>query len=168
MPLLLKGLRKNTSLFRIHVAGCASTLVPPAIHEMARCAGGWIQEIYHLGYRNRFLSLISGPKESCPPRGVWPHTLARGQRHFLMPFLRCSLPNPAWCLSKGRKIREVRKRRKITASRRNGSVVTSESVAASRRDAHVPTTSPCLCSDTLSLDSLLQISALYSIEDRVD
>jgi hypothetical protein len=36
-----------------------------------------MQEIERVGYRNRFLSLIGAPKESCPPRGVWPHALAR-------------------------------------------------------------------------------------------
>jgi hypothetical protein len=31
-----------------------------------------------LGYRNRFLSLIRrAPKERLPPRGIWPHALAR-------------------------------------------------------------------------------------------
>jgi hypothetical protein len=30
-----------------------------------------------LGYRNRFRSLIRAPKERLPPRGVWPHLLAR-------------------------------------------------------------------------------------------
>jgi hypothetical protein len=74
MPLLLEGLRKNTSLFRIHVAYCTSSLVPPLPHETARCAGGWVQEMERLGYRNRFRSLIRAPKE---PRGVWSRALAR-------------------------------------------------------------------------------------------
>jgi hypothetical protein len=30
-----------------------------------------------VGYRNRFLPLIRAPKERLPPRGVWPHALAR-------------------------------------------------------------------------------------------
>jgi hypothetical protein len=30
-----------------------------------------------LGYRNRFHPLIRAPKEMLPPRGVWPHALAR-------------------------------------------------------------------------------------------
>jgi hypothetical protein len=55
MPLLLAGLRKNTSLFRIHVAHCAPFSVPPTPEETARCAGGWMQEMERLGYRNRFL-----------------------------------------------------------------------------------------------------------------
>jgi Ran GTPase-activating protein (RanGAP) involved in mRNA processing and transport len=76
MPLLLAGLRKNTSLFRFHVAGCASTSVPPTTQEMARCTGGWMQEMERLGYRNRFLSLIRAPKERLPPHGVWPRALA--------------------------------------------------------------------------------------------
>jgi Ran GTPase-activating protein (RanGAP) involved in mRNA processing and transport len=77
MPLLLAGLRKNTSLFRFHVADCALYLVPPTPEDTARCAGGWVQEMERLGYRNRFLHLIRAPKESLPPRGVWPHALAR-------------------------------------------------------------------------------------------
>jgi Ran GTPase-activating protein (RanGAP) involved in mRNA processing and transport len=58
MPSLLAGLRKNTSLFRFHVAGCAPSSVPPTTEETARCAGGWMQEMKWLGYRNRFLPLI--------------------------------------------------------------------------------------------------------------
>jgi hypothetical protein len=82
MPLLLVGLRKNTSLFRIHVANCAPYFVPPTTEETARCAGGWMQEMERLTYRNRFLPLLRAPKESLPPRGVWPsgiwpHALAR-------------------------------------------------------------------------------------------
>jgi Ran GTPase-activating protein (RanGAP) involved in mRNA processing and transport len=77
MPLLLEGLRKNTSLFRFNIASYAPPCVPPTTEETARCAGGWIQEMERLGYRNRFLSLIRAPKESLPPLGVWPHALAR-------------------------------------------------------------------------------------------
>jgi hypothetical protein len=36
-----------------------------------------MQEMERLGYRNRFLPLISEPKERLPPRGIWPHALAR-------------------------------------------------------------------------------------------
>jgi Ran GTPase-activating protein (RanGAP) involved in mRNA processing and transport len=76
MPLLLTGLRKNTSLFRIHVANCAPS-VPPTAAETAKCAGGWMQEIERLGYRNCFLPLIRAPKEKLPHLGVWPRALAR-------------------------------------------------------------------------------------------
>jgi hypothetical protein len=69
MPLLLAGLRKNTSLFRFHVAYCEP--------YTARSAGGWMQEMECLGYRNRFLPLLRAPKERLPPRGVWPLALAR-------------------------------------------------------------------------------------------
>jgi Ran GTPase-activating protein (RanGAP) involved in mRNA processing and transport len=80
MPLLLAGLRKNTSLFRFHVAGCAPWFVPPTRNseEMAKFAGsGWIQEMERVGYRNRFLPLIRAPKERLPPRGIWPRVLVR-------------------------------------------------------------------------------------------
>jgi Leucine-rich repeat (LRR) protein len=77
IPLLLPGLRKNTSLFRFHVADCAPSSVPPTTEETARCAGGWMQEIKRLGYRNSFLPLIRAPKERLPPRGVWSRALAR-------------------------------------------------------------------------------------------
>jgi Leucine-rich repeat (LRR) protein len=77
MPLLLEGLRKNTSLFCIHVANCAPSLVPPTTNETAKCAGGWMQEMERVGYRNRFLSMIRAPKERLPPLGVWPRALAR-------------------------------------------------------------------------------------------
>jgi Leucine-rich repeat (LRR) protein len=77
MPLLLAGLRKNTSLFRFHVRGCTSYSVPLQTEEMARCAGGWMQEMESLGYRNRFLSLTRATTESLPPRGIYSHALAR-------------------------------------------------------------------------------------------
>jgi hypothetical protein len=77
MPLLLVGLRKNTSLFRIHLTHCAPSSVPPTPAETARCAGGWVQEMERLGYRNRFLSLIRAPPERLPPLGVWSHALAQ-------------------------------------------------------------------------------------------
>jgi Ran GTPase-activating protein (RanGAP) involved in mRNA processing and transport len=77
MPLLLAGLRKNTSLFRFHVANCAPSSVPPTPAETAKCAGGWMPEMERMGYRNRFLSLIRDPTERLPPRGIWPHALAR-------------------------------------------------------------------------------------------
>jgi hypothetical protein len=77
VPLLLAGLRKNSSLFRCHVSGCAPSAVPPTPENTARCAGGWMQEIERLGYRNRFRPLIRAPKEGLPPRSVWPHALAR-------------------------------------------------------------------------------------------
>jgi hypothetical protein len=76
MPKLLAGLRKNTSLFRFHVSFTPAA-VPPAPEDTARCAGGWVREMELLGYRNRFLPLIRAPKEGLPPRGVWPHALAR-------------------------------------------------------------------------------------------
>jgi Ran GTPase-activating protein (RanGAP) involved in mRNA processing and transport len=76
MPLLLAGLHKNTSLFRIHVASCAPSYVPPTTEEMAKFAGGWMQEMERLGYRNRFLPIIRAPKERLPAHGVWPRALA--------------------------------------------------------------------------------------------
>jgi hypothetical protein len=36
-----------------------------------------MQEIERLGYRNRFRLLIRAPNERLPPRGIWPHALAR-------------------------------------------------------------------------------------------
>ncbi len=44
---------------------------------MTRCAGGWMQEMERLGYRNRFRPLIRAPEERPPPRGVWPCAFAR-------------------------------------------------------------------------------------------
>jgi hypothetical protein len=77
MPLLLAGLRKNTSLFRFYVASCAPSSVLPPPGETDRHAGGWKQEMERLGYRNRFLPLIRARKERLPPRGFWPHAFAR-------------------------------------------------------------------------------------------
>jgi hypothetical protein len=36
-----------------------------------------VQEMERLGYRNSFLTLIRAPKDRLPPRGLWPHALAR-------------------------------------------------------------------------------------------
>jgi hypothetical protein len=79
LPLLLAGLRKNTSLLRIQAALGYSTLslVPPSPAETSRFAGGWMQEMERLGYRNRFRSLIRAPSERLPPLGVWPRALSR-------------------------------------------------------------------------------------------
>jgi Ran GTPase-activating protein (RanGAP) involved in mRNA processing and transport len=77
MPLLLAGLRKNTSLFHFRVADCAPSSVPPTAEETAKCAGGWMGEMVRLGYRNCYLPLIIAPKERLPPRGVWPRALSR-------------------------------------------------------------------------------------------
>jgi hypothetical protein len=81
MPLLLAGLRKNTSLFRFHVANCAPSSVPPTTEDTFRYAGGWRQEMERLGYRNRyrsrFLTFIRTPEETHRPRGLWPQALAR-------------------------------------------------------------------------------------------
>jgi hypothetical protein len=71
MPLLLVGLRKNTSLFRFHVAGCAPSSVPPTPEDTAR------YEMERLGYRNRFLTMVRTPEETRRPRGVWPHAFTR-------------------------------------------------------------------------------------------
>jgi hypothetical protein len=59
------------------VAGGAPSSVPPTTEETARCAGGWMQEMERLGYRNRFLIFIRTPEGTHRPRGVWPHALAR-------------------------------------------------------------------------------------------
>jgi Ran GTPase-activating protein (RanGAP) involved in mRNA processing and transport len=77
MPLLLVGLRKNTSLFSFHVADCAPSSVPPTTYETAKYAGDWLQEMERLGCRNRFLSILRTPEEAHRPRGVWPRALAR-------------------------------------------------------------------------------------------
>jgi hypothetical protein len=113
MPSLLAGLRKNTSLFSFHVVGYATSAVPPTREITAGCAGGWMQEMERLGYRNRFLPLISAPEERLPPRGVWPHALARvATRPDVILEVLHSKPNL------------VRKLLKIPASQRN---LTSES-----------------------------------------
>jgi Ran GTPase-activating protein (RanGAP) involved in mRNA processing and transport len=77
IPSLLDGLRNNTSLFRFHVAACAPSSVPPTTAETNKCAGGWMQEMERLGYRNCFRTLIRAPKERRPPRGIWVHALGR-------------------------------------------------------------------------------------------
>jgi hypothetical protein len=50
MPLLLAGLRKNTSLlFCCYFDHCKNEFVPPTPEEKARCSGGWMQEMERLG-----------------------------------------------------------------------------------------------------------------------
>jgi hypothetical protein len=115
MPLLVAGLHQNTSLFLFHVADCAPLFVP---EEMAKFAGGWIQDMERVVYRTRFPPLIRAPKERLPPRGIRPHALA-----WVAPLpdviLGCCVPNPAWCRLK---IQTVRKQLKIPASQRNESL----------------------------------------------
>jgi hypothetical protein len=95
MPLLLTGVRKNTSLFRIQVEICTTSLFPPTPEDMARCAGNWMQEMERLGYRNRFLNFKITPEESHRPHGVWPHVLARAAT---LPDVISDVlsPSPAW------------------------------------------------------------------------
>jgi hypothetical protein len=81
MPSLLEGLRKNTSLFRIQVAGCAPNSVSDESLERAEFTGDWIQELERVGYRNRLTALIRAPKERLPPLSVWPLVLARVNTH---------------------------------------------------------------------------------------
>jgi hypothetical protein len=94
MPLLLAKLRENKSLFRFHIIGCAPFIVPPLPEKTARCAGGWMQEVKGLGYRNRCLTLIRAPKEALAPLGVWPRALARVATYpdFMFEVL-CSIPS---------------------------------------------------------------------------
>jgi hypothetical protein len=40
VPLVLAGLRQNSSLFPFHVTNCAISSVPPTPEEWAKCAGG--------------------------------------------------------------------------------------------------------------------------------
>jgi hypothetical protein len=47
------------------------------LHHHLQSAGGWMQEMERLGYRNRFLPLIFAPIERLPPRGVWSRALSR-------------------------------------------------------------------------------------------
>jgi hypothetical protein len=108
MPSLLVGLRKNTSLFRFHVCDCALHLVPPQPDYTDKYAGGWMQEIERLGYRNCFRPLIRAPKDRLPPLGVWPLALARvatlpdvlfevlRSKPSLKP-VKYRLPNLNWC-----------------------------------------------------------------------
>jgi hypothetical protein len=119
MPLLLAGLRKNTSLFRFHVADCRPRLVPPLPESTVKCAGGWMREMERLGYRNRFLSLIRPLKEALPPRGVWPHALARiAILPDVMFEVLCSKPNLV--PSEDTEVEEVAKDTGVPTKRKRG------------------------------------------------
>jgi Ran GTPase-activating protein (RanGAP) involved in mRNA processing and transport len=65
LPLLLEGFRKNTSLVKVAIFGCA--------------LGDWSEEIKFLGHRNRFTSLLkaSDPPGSSPRLGIWSRALAK-------------------------------------------------------------------------------------------
>jgi hypothetical protein len=58
MPLLLAGLRKNTSLFHFHATGCKPNLAPTTTEETVNCAGGWMQDMERLGRRKRGFHLV--------------------------------------------------------------------------------------------------------------
>jgi Ran GTPase-activating protein (RanGAP) involved in mRNA processing and transport len=77
MPSLLAGLRKNTSLFCFHIEKTAPYFAPLLCGEAFRFAGGWMQEMECVGYRNRCLTLMRVPKDRLPPRCVWSHALAQ-------------------------------------------------------------------------------------------
>jgi hypothetical protein len=77
LPLLLGGFRENISLVHVTVHGCVPLVFPPTHAVTTRCAGGWVQEMKCLGYRNRFLSLIRLPLNDSPPPGLCSHALAR-------------------------------------------------------------------------------------------
>jgi hypothetical protein len=65
LSLLLKGFRKNTSLVKVVISGCAR--------------GAWEQEIKFLGQRNRFTRLLkaSDPPGTSLPLGIWSRALAK-------------------------------------------------------------------------------------------
>jgi Ran GTPase-activating protein (RanGAP) involved in mRNA processing and transport len=76
MPSVLKGLHKNTSLWRLNISNCAPDEFPPTAEESSRCTGGWLQEMQYVGYRNSFLPFVSAPLDN-PARGIWSHSLAK-------------------------------------------------------------------------------------------
>jgi hypothetical protein len=75
MPLLLEGLRENTSLVQVIISGYWNTFFPPV--DASTYVGGWMQEMQFLGYRNRVLPLVRAPVETPPPLGLWSHGLAK-------------------------------------------------------------------------------------------
>jgi hypothetical protein len=123
MPLVLAGLRENTSLFRFHVTGCAPFSFSRTRKEMKRCARGSMQEMERFGYRNQCLSLIRTPEETHQPCGIWPHALARvapyAEDIFQMLHSKPKLLSPED--TGGGEMAQV------PAPRRNASSVTSES-----------------------------------------
>jgi Ran GTPase-activating protein (RanGAP) involved in mRNA processing and transport len=77
MPLLLEGLRENTSLVQAIISGYTSESFPPVYASTCRYVGGRMQEMQFLGYRNRVLPLVRAPVETAPPLGLWSHGLAK-------------------------------------------------------------------------------------------
>jgi hypothetical protein len=71
IPLLLVGLRKNTTLFRFHVTDCTPSLIPPTTEDTARYAGGWMQEMEGLGCRNRFPTFRRTQEATHQPRALF-------------------------------------------------------------------------------------------------
>jgi hypothetical protein len=75
VPLLLEGLRENTSLVQVNITGCPFHVFPPV--DTSRCGGGWMQAMQFLGYQNRVLPLVRAHVETPPPLGLWSHVLAK-------------------------------------------------------------------------------------------
>jgi Ran GTPase-activating protein (RanGAP) involved in mRNA processing and transport len=77
MPLVLEGVRDNTSLWRFNLSNWAPDEFPPTAEDTSKCAGGWMQEMQYFGYRNRFLPLVRAPSGNGAPRSLWSHALAK-------------------------------------------------------------------------------------------
>jgi hypothetical protein len=77
IPLLLEGLRENTSLVQVIISSYTSESFPPVYASTCRYVGGRMQEMQFLGYRNRVLPLVRAPAETAPPLGLWSRGLAK-------------------------------------------------------------------------------------------
>jgi hypothetical protein len=77
MPSLIKGLRKNTSLVQVDIVGCSPLIFPLTAANMNEFAGGWMQEVQAVGYRNRFRPLVCASVDTAPPLGLWSPALSK-------------------------------------------------------------------------------------------
>jgi Ran GTPase-activating protein (RanGAP) involved in mRNA processing and transport len=77
MGSMYMGLRNNTSIVQVTLDGGAPDNFPPSPADAVRCSGEWMQGMQYFGDRNRFISLMRAPLDNPPPRGLWPHALAK-------------------------------------------------------------------------------------------
>jgi hypothetical protein len=96
MGVLYNGLYGNTSILQVTLDGAAPDTFPPSPADAARCGGGWMQGMQFFGDRNRFISLMRATIVDPPPRGLWPHALAKvATRRDILMFVLGSKPNLA-------------------------------------------------------------------------
>jgi Ran GTPase-activating protein (RanGAP) involved in mRNA processing and transport len=98
MGSMYNGLDGNTSIVQVTLEDGAPDTFPPSPEDEGRCSGGWMQSMQYLADRNRFLSLLRATLDDPPPRGLWPHALAKvAARRDILMYVLGSKPNLVAC-----------------------------------------------------------------------